>query len=122
MAKKASHIILSLLVFIATTGFTINKHYCGSRYIETTVGYQVHCCDGPCKYCHDVIKYVRITDYFSPSTFNLKFTPEFTVLALQQFSAKAFLREPVSCSSPFSYISPPLKFLGNIDFLQVFRF
>ncbi|MCK9613271.1 MAG: hypothetical protein M0R16_10300 [Bacteroidales bacterium] len=122
MFKKVGHIFLTILVFISTTGFTINKHYCGTRYYKTTVDIQVRCCKGPCKDCHNDVKFIKIKDYFQTATFDLKVIPDFFVFNTPFNSSKIseYISDPFFYI--FSYISPPLKFLGNIDFLQVFRF
>jgi len=122
MLKKIVNIVLVLLIFVTTTGFTINKHYCGTRYFKTTVDIQVRCCKGPCKDCHNDVKYLKIKDYFQTATFDLKVIPDFFVFNTPLNSAmiSEYISDPIFYV--FSYISPPLKFLGNIDFLQVFRF
>lgn len=122
MLKKAAYIFLILLVVVSTSGFTINKHYCGTRFFKTTVDIQVRCCKGPCKDCHNKVKYIKIKDYFQTVSFDIKFTPVLFFFASPLYSTMISEFESDSFFSVFSYIPPPLKFLGNIDFLQVFRF
>jgi hypothetical protein len=64
MVKKACHILLSMIVFLSTTGFTINQHYCGKTFYKTTIDYQTHCCKGHCKTCHNRTVVIKIKNEF----------------------------------------------------------
>lgn len=46
MLKKASHIILSMLLLLSTTGLAISKHFCGGELISTSIFVEADsCCD-----------------------------------------------------------------------------
>ena len=48
MIKKASHIILSMLLLTTTIGLAISKHYCGGELISTSLFSEAQsCCDSP---------------------------------------------------------------------------
>lgn len=69
MIKVASHIILSLLLLVSTTGLTISKHYCGGELVSTSVYTEADsCCDsGDC--CKNETEIIQLdVDYSVSST------------------------------------------------------
>lgn len=66
MLKKIVHIVLVLLLTVATTGFTINKHYCGNHLFSVSVFKAEKCdCGDKCKDCHTNVKQVKVSDNYS---------------------------------------------------------
>lgn len=66
MLKKIVHIVLVLLLTVATTGFTINKHYCGDQFFSVSLFKADKCnCGGQCDDCHTNIKQLKVTDNYS---------------------------------------------------------
>ena len=67
MFRKIAHIILALLLLITTTGFSISKHYCGSRLIEISINLEAEpCCDyvGTSNCCHNETEYFQLKEDF----------------------------------------------------------
>jgi hypothetical protein len=66
MWKKIVNINLIVLLVLTTTGFTISKHYCGSRLVSVAVNTEADpCCDdekGPC--CQDESQLFRLQEDF----------------------------------------------------------
>lgn len=68
MLKKIVHIVFCLLLIVATTGFTISKHYCGNKLLSVSLFDGDKCmCVGPCKDCHTNIKQIKVSDNYSIS-------------------------------------------------------
>jgi len=66
MLKKIAHIVFGILLIIATTGFTINKHYCGNHLFSVSIFKAEKCgCGDKCKDCHTNNKLVKVSDNFS---------------------------------------------------------
>jgi hypothetical protein len=64
--KSFSHIILSILLLIATTGLSYSKHYCGNELKSVSIYSEAKsCCDGPCNCCHNESGTIKVTDNFS---------------------------------------------------------
>ena len=96
MLKKISHIIISGLILISTTGFTINMHFCHDQLIDLALFSAAHsCCDaeteGQChsdgdiskmNHCKDESIIVESTDDFVESSyiFNLENTSSIDLL------------------------------------------
>ncbi|MCK4920773.1 MAG: hypothetical protein KAS71_06995, partial [Bacteroidales bacterium] len=66
MLRKASHIILALLIMLTTMSMTVFKHYCGTSLKSVSILLTPeHCCDIPSGCCHDETITVDIEDDFS---------------------------------------------------------
>jgi len=66
MLKKIIHIVFGILLIVATTGFTISKHYCGNHLFSVSIFSVDKCgCGDKCKDCHTNLKLVKVTDNFS---------------------------------------------------------
>lgn len=67
MLKIAANIILSVVVLVSTSGFTISKHYCGSRLVDVAVMVEAeNCCgdEGSSGCCHNETEYFQLeADY-----------------------------------------------------------
>ena len=65
MLKKIIHIVFGILLIVATTGFTISKHYCGNHLFSVSIFKADNCgCGDKCKDCHTDLKVVKVTDNF----------------------------------------------------------
>lgn len=68
MLKSVLHIAVSLLLLIATTGFSITRHYCHDNLMSVVLGTEADsCCDGPCDCCHDESEHFRLDNEFVSS-------------------------------------------------------
>jgi len=68
MIKKASHIILSMLLLLSTTGLAISKHYCGGELISTSLFVEADsCCDSD-DCCKNETEVFQLDEDFSVST------------------------------------------------------
>lgn len=68
MIKKASHIILSMLLLLSTIGLAISKHYCGDELISTSLFVEADsCCDSD-DCCKNETKVFQLDEDFSVSS------------------------------------------------------
>ncbi len=69
MYRKVSHIIFSVLLLVATTGFTALKHYCGEEMISDSIQtVSDDCCNATSECCHEEAETFKIdTEYLSAS-------------------------------------------------------
>ncbi len=65
MLRKASHIILSMLLLIATIGFVVSKHYCNGQLVSVTLLHEAHSCCGDSDCCHNEDLLVKVKNDFS---------------------------------------------------------
>ncbi len=67
MIKKASHIFLSMLLFLSTTGLAISKHFCGGELISTALYVEADsCCDSD-DCCNNETEVFQLNEDFSVS-------------------------------------------------------
>lgn len=111
MLKKIVHIVFGLLLIVATTGFTISKHYCGNKLLSVSIFDIDKCmCGGPCKDCHTNIKQIKVSDNYSISevlhpkalvtafailVYNTEFSP---LASLSDGNGVILYKEPPPCS------------------------
>jgi hypothetical protein len=122
MLKKFVHILFGVLLIVATTGFTISKHYCGNQLFSVSIFKADNCdCGNKCKDCHTDLKVVKVTDNFAtpdaihpdmPSTADL-----FTVNNLD-FS---FFTSPAITTAFILMKAPPPGNQNSFALLQSFR-
>jgi hypothetical protein len=75
MLKKISHIVLSSLLLVTTTGLTFSKHYCGNELKSVSLFSEAKsCCGGPCNCCHNESFTVKVSDDFSAASCIFDFT------------------------------------------------
>ena len=66
MWQKSIKIFVLLLLLLTTTGYTISRHYCGSRLVSVKVNSEPKsCCSGQsATCCHNVGKYFQLKDVY----------------------------------------------------------
>jgi hypothetical protein len=121
MLKRFSHISLSLLLLVATMGFTVSKHYCGDALVDISYNENADaCCDtGSC--CHNETQIFQLDEDFSAP--QIASTPDlqefvvfgFTVFAVEQTPAKQIAETFYQNNSP-----PPLTATEALSLRQVF--
>lgn len=71
MLRKAVHIIFAFLLLISTMGFSVSKHYCGTRLVDVSINAMADtCCGdmGTSKCCHNETHHFQLTENFVGST------------------------------------------------------
>lgn len=65
MLKRISHIVLSLVLLVATTGVAISKHYCSGNLVSVSIFAEADACcdDGNC--CQTEASFIQVKEDFS---------------------------------------------------------
>ncbi len=120
MGKKVSHIIISVLLLVATTGFTSFRHYCGDDLISNShISDQAGCCDDSSTCCHNETQSYQIEDDFF-SVFN---DYDFGQFPISLFALFGFPENPwLQTADPITFIEgAPLQDAKKApSFSQVF--
>lgn len=67
MFRKIAHILLIAVLLISTMGFSLSKHYCGTRLVEVKINSEAKsCCGNGCKSncCHNETIHFQLKDNF----------------------------------------------------------
>ncbi|MCF8303528.1 MAG: hypothetical protein K9I94_09670 [Bacteroidales bacterium] len=74
MLRKIIHILITVLLLTATTGFTVSKHYCGDTLVSFSLYTQAAaCCDDISdECCHDVSEHFQVEQEFVSTSFSLE--------------------------------------------------
>lgn len=128
MLKKFAYISLIVLLLVYSSGITVYKHYCGSKYIKQTVNIIPHkCCKGTCKSCHNTVKQFKIIDNYESDKASFNFKNEISkIFSLSDFST--LLLSIIFPSNNTNHLFYKVKICENrsakddtSSFLQVFR-
>jgi len=123
MFKKVSHIVVSVLLLIATTGFSSFRHYCGEDLISDSImSDQPGCCDDSSTCCHDEVESYKIdTDYLSAS---ISINLEQISVEIPFLKGRNFNNPERGTHSIFAFnsLTLPLMYGKVHSYLQVFRF
>jgi hypothetical protein len=114
MLKKFFHIVLALMMLIATVGLTLNLHYCRNRLVSSGITFSPKaCCDKKCC-CHNESRYLRvdessvISEYTSPGYPDkivlLNYLPAVNVDNLVFFNAPGIALNLIAHSPPLKRI------------------
>lgn len=117
MLKRISHIAISILLLVATTGLTISSHYCGElmRAMENQSATS-SCCDKDSECCDHEANTLRIDSEFESSKIGPDFNqyativPRSTLVAVEKHSVGGNLT--IHFEGP---IPPTQEFLSNIQ-------
>ncbi|MGE0569284.1 MAG: hypothetical protein AB7O73_15200, partial [Bacteroidia bacterium] len=87
--KKAISILLAFVFLISSSGFSINRHYCGNKLKSTNIGFidnEKSCCGAkkmPEGCCKNETQVIKIKENFTPTqTVTLPSTDFITVFVL----------------------------------------
>ena len=82
--RKIANIFLAVLLLVATTGVTLNKHYCMGRLKSVAVFVSANPCDNgmedPMPCCKDTSEELKV-DELTKASFDFKSTTDLYLLA-----------------------------------------
>lgn len=121
MFNKVSHVFLSLVLFLSTTGLTIDKHYCGDSLVSVSLfGDAKSCCDKDGGCCHrEKETYILTVDYTTP-VFNLSLNQDTDELTVHAAVCNSIPRPGFSSIDQFG-LSPPHLRRKILSALQTYR-
>jgi hypothetical protein len=68
MIKNFSHITLSFLLLLATTGMAVSKHFCGDFLVSTVLFSKPDSCCDDDNCCHNELEFYQVDeDFFVPA-------------------------------------------------------
>lgn len=122
MLRKITNIVVALFLLVSTTGITISMHYCGGKYVSTSINKEAKSCcdDGGC--CENTNLHFEVKDDYVNGVqienskiveldvlFPILFVLNFELLPLEQKAAVAFHDS-----------SPPPKIQTRLSLLQTY--
>ena len=119
MLKKIAHIALIILLTVATTGFTISRHYCGNHLVAVSIFKTVKCACGD-KDCHTDIRQIKVSDNYSAPEVIHSDAPTSIDLPSVVFVEFVAFTHPTFSPAFFSIKAPPLSAKDTFAFLQTF--
>ena len=122
MLKKIVHIVFGILLVVATTGFTISKHYCGNHLFSVSIFKADKCgCGDNCKDCHTILKLVKVTDNYSAPDAIHPDAPISAALFTVNPIDFSFFTSPAVTTAFTLLKAPPPGTRNSFAFLQTFR-
>jgi len=123
MFRKITHIILSVFLMVSTTGITLSMHYCGGKWVSTSINKEAKsCCDGTDGCCENKTIHFEVEDdYVSPiqvdNTKIVELDVLFPILFVLHFE---LLSEENETFEVFTDASPPPTIQTRLSLLQTF--
>lgn len=112
IAKKIGNTLLAITLLVATTGVTLNKHYCMGRLKSLAVNVHAEQCFSgeqekmPC--CEDVSQELKVEEVTTPD-FDFEIKPAAYQLSAVTWILYDFYANDQELEVPsFTYYSPPL--------------
>ncbi len=111
MPKKILHIVVTLVLVLATGGVTFSMHYCGGQRISTSINHHAKSCCGNDGCCHNKTVHIQVKDHFKSNDFvhvdqavaiNLMFAALFLFDAVPELPISQLNKEVIDTSPPIS--------------------
>ena len=124
MFKKVLNIIVALLSFATTTGFTISKHYCGDDLISMTIDSKTKSCcgDESCNCCHNETEIIQLKEHFinfiSKISLNNNVTIDLLIFSNLFDQNYSCITENVNNNLIFNDTSPPKQTRDTLAGIQ----
>jgi hypothetical protein len=123
MFRKITHIVLSVFLMVATTGITFSMHYCGGKYVSTSINKEAKsCCGDTCGNCENKTIHLEVEDdYISPIQINNPSIVELDVLFPILFAFNMnLLPEEGESFEVYTDTSPPPTLHTRLSLLQTY--
>ena len=118
MLRKITHIIISLVLLVSTTGITIDKHYCGSRLVSVSIaGDSEPCCDTGDACCHDDVDTYKLAVDYTVSTVSIDFDQPAVDIPVRPLFYVS-LPDGSLPDVEFTFFVPPSDYFISFDFLD----
>lgn len=123
MLRKITHIVLALFLLVSTTGITFSMHYCGSKYVSTSINKEAKsCCDGTGGCCENKTLHFEVKDdYVSAIVVQNNTIVELDVLFPILFVLSAELLPEIKVTTNyFGDTSPPSTIQTRLSLFQTY--
>ena len=120
MLKKIAHIVLILLLTVATTGFTISSHYCGNQLVAVSI-FKLDKCNCGDKDCHTDVRQIKVSDnYSAPEAIHSDALTSIDLPSVSFLELITLTHPALTSSAFFSVKAPPYSAKNPIALLQSF--
>jgi len=112
--KKVTSILLSFILVISTTGFTINKHFCGGHLVATqffSTEEPESCCDGmdmPAGCCHNESEYYQLDENFNLAKVSFETASNFVFTFIKHIVLNDLFASTDTYKVKYLHYKPPL--------------
>jgi len=123
MTRKIIHIVLTVFLMVATTGLTFSMHYCGGKWVSTSINQEAKsCCGSACAGCENkTVHYEVEEDFVSPLMLEVNPAMELDVLFPLLFVINHEYTPVFSVDDEIiDDTSPPLPVHTRLSLLQTF--
>lgn len=126
--KQLFSIFLSLILLISTTGFTINKHFCGGHLMATQIFITEEpesCCDEinmPAGCCHNETEFYQLDETFNFTKVSFKITSNFVFTFIKYIVLNDLFTSIDTYSTKYLHYKPPMIELNIPVLFQSFLF
>jgi hypothetical protein len=124
MHRQIAHILLALILMVATTGITFSMHYCGGKLVSSSINSEAKtCCDGSGGCCENLTLHIGLEDDFeSPSPVQHTESLELDLLHFIHFVYNsAWTTEESQTTLILQNESPPIALRSRLSLLQTYR-
>ncbi len=123
MLRKIAHIGLAIFLLVSTTGITFSMHYCGGKYISTSINKEAKsCCDGTGGCCENKSVHIEVKDdYVNAVQIENSKIVELDIL-IPILLVSNFELLPIENKAKVSFYdsSPPPKIQARLSLLQTY--
>ena len=120
-------IFLSFLLLLSTTGFTINKHFCGGHMVAVqffSTEEPESCCDGmdnmPAGCCHNETDYYQLDETFNLAKVSFEIAPNFVFTFIKHIVLNDLFTSTDTYKAKYLHYKPPLIELDIPVLIQSF--
>lgn len=124
MLRKISYILFALFLLVSFTGISVSMHYCGGKYIYTSINKEAKsCCDGNGGCCENKTIHIEVKeDFVGPvqtlKTYDVEMDVLFPILFAFNFE---LLAEEFERFEVFIDTSPPQSIQTRLSLLQTYH-
>ena len=112
--KNVTSILLSFIFLISTTGFSINKHFCGGHMVAVqffSTEEPESCCDGmdmPAGCCHNESEYYQLDETFNLAKVSFETAPNFVFTFIVRIILNDLFTSTDTYKAKYLCYKPPL--------------
>ncbi|MFZ9046546.1 MAG: HYC_CC_PP family protein [Cyclobacteriaceae bacterium] len=124
LLRKIANLLLALVLLVATTGLTLNKHYCMGRLQSVAIVVSADTCkdvtEDPMPCCKDTSEELKV-DQMTKASFDFKSAPELHLLAVITYVLLEDTYSTLDTKTSSNQPDPPLPDQDIRVLHQVFR-
>ncbi len=107
MLKSVTHILMTCLLLISTTGLAVSKHYCGDDLVSVEFKAETEPCCNNDSCCHTETQFLQLDDDFLTAATTIKLQSLFSSDLIMTSSEVELPRPAAGFINSFNHIGPP---------------